>query len=103
MLQRSASGVISLAQATKMIKALYRDGYPTEISDFRAEGIPLGLTRRTMQRTLPMLKELDKELLSGLEKAGFEISDGPDGSGVLLMIFDRGGGMLFDHDTRSTC
>ena len=32
---------------------------------------------------------MDRELLDGLVEAGFELSDGPDGQGVLGLIFGQ--------------
>lgn len=34
----------------------------------------------------------NRELLDGLEKVGFQTYLGPDGAGLLPLIFDRGGG-----------
>lgn len=39
-----------------------------------------------------MVEAFDQEILDGLKKAGFKVTSGPDSSGQLLMVFDRGGG-----------
>lgn len=36
------------------------------------------------QRIIPKLAQVDGELLSGLEKAGFKAWSGPEGSGFLM-------------------
>ena len=91
-LQRSANGLLSLPTATDMYNKNFKDGVPNEICDFKAAGIPFGLLRIIMKATLPAFKEADKEVLDGYARGGFEVTDGPDGSGPLFMAFDRGGG-----------
>lgn len=39
------------------------------------------------QRIIPKLKLADKEVLDGLAKAGFQTTDGPDGSGFIMSKF----------------
>ena len=55
-------------------------------------GLPINLLRKLNQALLPWAQDFDREMHEGLEKAGFKLTYGPDRSGQLLMVFDRGGG-----------
>jgi putative flavoprotein involved in K+ transport len=50
---------------------------------------PFGVLASRGPSQVAVAKELDRELLDGLERAGFELSDGPDGQGVLGLIFGQ--------------
>lgn len=92
MIQRSPTAVVS----DKLLKINFFPAFPPtrpiEYSDLAFQGLPTNALRKLGQEMLPWAKQFDKEMLEGLEKAGFKVSFGPDNSGQLLMVFDRGGG-----------
>ena len=47
-----------------------------------------------MQRP-SVLNTRDRDMLDGLAKRGFKLTNGPDGSGFLSLVFRRGGGYYF--------
>lgn len=92
MIQRSPTAVVS----DKLLKLNFSSAFPPtkpiEYSDLAFQGLPTNALRKLSQDLMPWAKQFDKEMLEGLEKAGFKVSFGPDNSGQLLMVFDRGGG-----------
>lgn len=46
------------------------------------------------QRIIPKLALADKEMLDGLEKAGFQYTLGPHGSGFIMMALEKAGGYV---------
>lgn len=50
------------------------------------------LNQRLHKYTTKAIAELDKDMIQGLEKAGFKFDYGPDGAGFLLKYFRKGGG-----------
>ena len=58
--------------------------------------MPLTVARRTHQLATRHAKELDRELLERLEKKGFRLTDGPDGTGWQFLYLTRGGGYYFN-------
>ena len=92
MLQRSPSAVVSDKYYDSRISPLYRDGADIDYVDLASFAMPLESLRALMKETQASRLEFDKELREGLEHAGFVLNDGPDGSGHLLLIYERAGG-----------
>ena len=46
---------------------------------------------------VPPMNEFDKEMREGVEKAGFRLTNGRDGSGQLIRAVERRGGMFHVH------
>ena len=68
------------------------NGVPTEVNDFKVAAMPLGLLKKIQKGMQPAALEFDKELHTGLRNAGFQLTQGPEGAGQLIMVFEVGGG-----------
>jgi hypothetical protein len=58
--------------------------------------MPLVLARRSHQMITEQSKQLDKELLDGLERVGFRLDFGDEGTGWQFKYLTRGGGYYFN-------
>ncbi|KAL5512676.1 hypothetical protein ACEPAG_2942 [Sanghuangporus baumii] len=96
MLQRSETVVISAALKGKEWEVVFPEHTPTEVNDFRVAAMPLGQLRRILIKTNKESIEFDREMHEGLERKGFKLSDGPDGAGNKILVFDRSGGYWID-------
>jgi len=96
--QRSTTCVISSASITDIgLKGLYdEDAPPVDDSDTFLYSMPGALMKAQQVKVTKMQAEHDKELLEGLEKAGFKTDSGPMGAGLLMKYFQRGGGYYID-------
>ncbi|KAG8220294.1 dimethylaniline monooxygenase [Butyriboletus roseoflavus] len=92
MVQRSKTCVISSREITKNFIQAYPDDRPVEISDFKRASMPLGMVRVMAQATADQAQAVDKEMLDGLRKSGFQHYYGEDNSGVGILYISRGGG-----------
>ncbi|GAB1216511.1 hypothetical protein ATERTT37_005727 [Aspergillus terreus] len=94
MVQRSTTYVVSSAAITKIgLKGLYEeDGPPVEDADLLLHGTPTPVMKALQAHITSKEAEHDRELLDGLERAGFRVDYGPDGAGLFLKYFQRGGG-----------
>jgi len=72
------------------------DGLPTDIADRVAASTPLALAASLHTRTVKKIAVADKDILDGLTKKGFKLTDGPDGAGFHSLLYSRGGGYYFD-------
>jgi len=95
LIQRSPTLVVSLKEAQSPY-ALYDEEIPFEDLDLLATSFPFQVYRQSHQRITAMNREADKELLEGLERRGFRLTSGPDGTGWQIMYASRGGGYYFD-------
>jgi cation diffusion facilitator CzcD-associated flavoprotein CzcO len=92
MVQRSPTCVVSLVPSGTMVYALYSEHPEIEDIDLITAAIPYPVLRETYQHLTRRTCELDKELLGGLEAAGFELDFEPDGTGFHMKYLRRGGG-----------
>jgi putative flavoprotein involved in K+ transport len=95
LIQRRPTLVVSLKEAQAPY-ALYDEEIPFEDRDLLATSFPYPIYRRSHQRMTAMNRHADKALLDGLEKRGFRLSAGDDGSGWQFLYLNRGGGYYFD-------
>lgn len=95
LVQRRPTLVVSLkeAQAPYM---LYDEEIPFEDKDLLATSFPYPVMRKSHQRMAAMNAHADRALLEGLEKRGFRLTQGEDGTGWQIMYQSRGGGYYFD-------
>ncbi|KAL5482948.1 hypothetical protein ACEPAI_9543 [Sanghuangporus weigelae] len=93
MLQRSETVVVSAALKGKEWEVVFPEHTPTEVNDFRVAAMPLGQLRRILVKTNEKSTEFDREMHEGLQKKGFKLSDGPDGTGNKILVFERSGGI----------
>lgn len=98
MVQRSTTCVISSEAITDIgLKGLYdEDGPPTEDADLWFWGMPAELLKTQQIGVTAIQNDYDREKITGLEKAGFKVDNGPNGAGLLLKYFQRGGGYYID-------
>ena len=96
--QRSTTCVISSAAITEIgLKGLYEeDGPATEDADLLLHGTPASVLKALQIDITAKQAEYDRKLLDGLEKAGFKVDRGPNGAGLFMKYFQRGGGYYID-------
>jgi hypothetical protein len=94
--QRSPTLIINCDPSAQLVYSLYSEGPPLEDCDLITASVPLAVSRRTHQLATQHAKELDREVLERLEKKGFRLTDGPDGTGWQFMYLTRGGGYYFN-------
>src|SRR5258708_16603100 len=58
--------------------------------------MPMQVARKSLAMTTDKSKELDKDLLDGLERAGFKLDFGEDNTGWQFKYLTRGGGYYFN-------
>lgn len=90
MVQRSGTVVMNTSTFHTVMHANHVSGrYTAEDADLVNAAVPFGLLPSYGAKQLELAHELDGDLLPALEKAGFELSEGPDGQGVLGLIFGQ--------------
>ena len=93
--QRSPTYVVSIREAQK-VYAIYTEGLPFEDCDLLACASPYPVLRRAYQLSTAEMRDVDRELLTGLEKRGFKLTYGEDDTGFQMMYLRRGGGYYFN-------
>jgi putative flavoprotein involved in K+ transport len=98
MVQRGPTYVVSSRYGVPaMHEALYSESSPpVEDADLIALSFPWNLYLEVSGPGVQALAEIDKELLAGLREAGFELTDGINGSGLFGLSLTRGGGYYID-------
>ncbi|HYG56044.1 MAG TPA: NAD(P)/FAD-dependent oxidoreductase [Burkholderiales bacterium] len=94
--QRSPTLVINCDPSAQLVYGLYSEGPPLEDCDLITVSVPLQVSRRTHQLATAHAKELDRDILEKLERRGFRLSDGDDGTGWQFLYLTRGGGYYFN-------
>ena len=93
--QRSSTLVVSIEPSAQLVYAPYNEG-TLEDNDLIATSMPLKLARKSHAMTAEKSKALDRELLEGLERAGFKLDFGEDNTGWQFKYLTRGGGYYFN-------
>jgi cation diffusion facilitator CzcD-associated flavoprotein CzcO len=98
LVQRSSTYVVSSEHGiSALFGGLYaQDGPPTEDADLLFASLPYNLLAQIHVGLTAQLKELDADLLAGLERVGFKLDYGDDGSGLFMKALRRGGGYYID-------
>ena len=96
--QRSSTYVMSSKAGLDVLLAgLYEEGGPdTEDADLLFMSLPNAMLKRLHLDATIEIARRDKDLLAGLEKAGFKLDNGPDDAGFFMKYFQRGGGYYID-------
>jgi putative flavoprotein involved in K+ transport len=94
--QRSPTLVIQCDPSAQLVYGLYSEGPPLEDCDLITLSVPLPLARKTHQLATAHAKALDRPLLERLERRGFRLTDGEEGTGWQFMYLTRGGGYYFN-------
>jgi putative flavoprotein involved in K+ transport len=96
LVQRNSTLIVNIEPSAQLPYALYDEGPPLEDCDLITASIPLPLLRKTHILLTERAKNLDKELLDGLERVGFKLDFGEDGTGWQFKYLTRGGGYYFN-------
>jgi thioredoxin reductase len=93
--QRSSTLIVSIEPSAQLVYAPYNEG-TLEDNDLIATSMPLKLARKSHRLTGEKSRALDKDLLDGLERAGFKLDYGEDNTGWQFKYLTRGGGYYFN-------
>jgi putative flavoprotein involved in K+ transport len=96
LVQRSPTLIVNVEPSAQLPYVLYDEGPSLEDCDLIAASMPLALARRSHQLVTERAKALDRELLEGLERVGFKLDFGEDGTGWQFKYLTRGGGYYFN-------
>jgi len=96
LIQRSSTLITNVEPSAQLAYAMYDEGPPLEDCDLIATSIPLPVAKRGHILLTERAKELDKELLAGLERVGFKLDFGDEGTGWQFKYLTRGGGYYFN-------
>jgi cation diffusion facilitator CzcD-associated flavoprotein CzcO len=94
--QRSPTLIINCDPSAQLVYALYSEGPPLEDCDLITASIPLKVSRQGHKLATEHAKNLDQALLERLERRGFRLDFGEDGTGWQFMYLTRGGGYYFN-------
>ncbi|HEY1289519.1 MAG TPA: NAD(P)/FAD-dependent oxidoreductase [Burkholderiales bacterium] len=94
--QRSPTLITNCDPSAQLVYSLYSEGPPIEDCDLITASVPLALARKTHQLATQHAKNLDRDLLERLERRGFRLCDGEDGTGWQFLYLTRGGGYYFN-------
>jgi Pyridine nucleotide-disulphide oxidoreductase len=96
LVQRNSTLIVNIEPSAQLPYALYDEGPPLEDCDLITTSIPLPLARKSHILLTERAKKLDRELLDGLERVGFKLDFGEDGTGWQFKYLTRGGGYYFN-------
>lgn len=98
MVQRSSTCVISSEAITEIALAgLYdENGPPVDDADMWLHSLPSEILKALQVKVTELQNKHDAKTLEGLEKAGFKTDRGPEGAGLFMKYFQRGGGYYID-------
>jgi putative flavoprotein involved in K+ transport len=97
MVQRSPTLVVNVEPSAQLYDGVYLgEGPSLEDRDLIITSMPLQVTKAAHKLLTDKVKEIDRTLLEGLEKAGFRLSFGDEGTGWALLYRTRGGGYYFN-------
>ena len=96
LVQRGSTMIVNIEPSAQLQYALYGEGPPLEDCDLITMSIPLPLARNNHIVLTEQAKNLDRELLDGLERVGFKLDFGEDGTGWQFKYLTRGGGYYFN-------
>jgi len=97
MVQRSPTLVVNIEPSAQWYDGVYLGAGPSlEDRDLINVSMPLQLTKVAHKLITDRVRQVDKPLLDGLEKAGFRLDFGEGGTGWPLKYRTRGGGYYFN-------
>jgi len=94
--QRSPTLIVNVEPSAQLPYALYDEGLSLEDCDLITVSFPLALARRSHKLITEQARKLDRELLAALERVGFRLDFGEDGTGWQFKYLTRGGGYYFN-------
>src|ERR1700682_5420398 len=95
LVQRSSTLITNIEPSAQLAYATYNEG-TLEDNDLIATSMPLVLAKRNHVMLTRQSKKFDQELLDGLERVGFKLDFGDDGTGWQFKYLTRGGGYSFN-------
>lgn len=96
LVQRSPTLIVDLEPSAQLPYALYGEGLALDDCDLITTAMPLALARKSHVALTAQARALDKDLLAKLERVGFKIDFGEDGTGWQFKYLTRGGGYYFN-------
>jgi hypothetical protein len=96
LVQRSPTMIVNIEPSAQLAYALYDEGPPLEDCDLITTSMPLPLVRKSHILFTEKGKSFDGELLNRLERVGFKLDFGEDGTGWQFKYLTRGGGYYFN-------
>jgi len=96
MVQRSPTLITNIEPSAQLPYALYDEGPPLQDCDLIVTATPLALAWKSHQMMTEQAKTLDQTLLDGLERIGFKLDFGEEGTGWQFKFLTRGGGYYFN-------
>jgi cation diffusion facilitator CzcD-associated flavoprotein CzcO len=95
LVQRSSTLITNIEPSAQLAYAAYNEG-TLEDNDLIATSMPLALAKRSHVLITEQSKKLDQDLLDGLERVGFKLDFGDEGTGWQFKYLTRGGGYYFN-------
>jgi putative flavoprotein involved in K+ transport len=92
MVQRGSITVVSHNPGSLLLFSLYQQGWPTEVCDLINIANPGPASLESHKATTRRVRELDRDLIAGLNAAGFRTDYGEDETGYGMKYFRAGGG-----------
>ncbi len=96
LVQRNSTMIVNVEPSAQLPYALYDEGPSLEDCDLIVTSMPLSLVRKSHVQLTERARNMDKELLDGLERRGFKLDFGDDGTGWQFKYLTRGGGYYFN-------
>ncbi|KAI9841981.1 MAG: hypothetical protein M1837_007547 [Sclerophora amabilis] len=98
MVQRSSTTVVNGQTLLDVqLKGVYAEnGPPVDDGDMLQMSFPLAVLKTFHAEQMEEMVRRDAPMLAGLNKAGFKLDSGPDGAGLFMKYFQRGGGYYID-------
>ncbi len=96
MVQRSPTMIVNVEPAQLYDRLYLGDGPPIGVRDLLNTNVPLPVMKVAHKIITDEVKRIDAPLLSRLERAGFRLEFGEDGTGWPLKFRTRGGGYYFN-------
>src|ERR1700734_4154028 len=81
LVQRSSTMIVNVEPSAQLPYSLYDEGPSLEDCDLITTSMPLSVAKRSHILLTQQAKKLDKDLLDGLERKGFKLDFGEDGTG----------------------
>lgn len=96
LVQRSPTLIVNIEPSAQLPYALYNEGPPLDDCDLITVATPLALTRKSHILFTERARRMDQPLLDRLERIGFKLDFGEDGTGWQFKYLTRGGGYYFN-------